>query len=85
MCVRLLKASHLLLIDRLLHSSHLLFFVCLRTELVEAENENWLVALEPEDLWLDERERLAVDLDETLALLAVRDCGGSLLLAEALD
>jgi hypothetical protein len=36
-------------------------------------------------LWLDERERLSVDLDQALALLAVGDSGGGLLLAEALN
>lgn len=57
----------------------------LRTELVETEDEERLVDLEAEDLWLDESERLAVDLDEALARLAVGDSGGGLLLAEALD
>lgn len=56
-----------------------------RTELVEAKDEHRLVDLESEDLWLDEGQRLAVDLDEALALFAVGDCGGGLLLAEALD
>lgn len=55
------------------------------TELVEAEDEDRLVDLEAKDLRLDERERLAVDLDETLALLAVGDGSGGLLLSEALD
>lgn len=49
------------------------------TELVNAEDQNGLVDLEAEDLWLDERERLAVDLDESLSgltipLLAVSSC-----------
>lgn len=55
------------------------------TELVEAEDEDRLVDLESKDLRLDERDGLAVDLDEALALLAVGDSGGGLLLAEALD
>ena len=55
-----------------------------RTELVETENKDWLVDLEAEDLWLNERERAPVDLDEALASLAVGDSGRSLLLAEAL-
>jgi len=55
-----------------------------RTELVKAENEDRLVDLESEDLRLNERERTSVDLDKTLAGLAVCDCGRSLLLAEAL-
>jgi hypothetical protein len=55
------------------------------TELVEAEDENRLVDLESEDRRLNQGERSAVDLDETLALLAVGNCSGSLLLAEALD
>ena len=56
-----------------------------RTELVETEDEERLVDLEAEDLRLNERKRLAVDLDQTLALLGVGDSGGGLLLAEALD
>lgn len=56
-----------------------------RTELVEAKDEERLVDLEAEDLRLNERKRLAVDLDQTLALLAVGDGSGSLLLAEALN
>ena len=55
-----------------------------RTELVKTENEDWLVDLESEDLRLNERKRASVDLDETLSLLAVCDCGRGLLLAEAL-
>jgi hypothetical protein len=39
------------------------------TELVEAEDEQRLVDLEAQDFRLDERQRLAVDLDETLPLL----------------
>jgi len=54
-------------------------------ELVEAEDEDRLVDLESKDLGLDERDGLAVDLDKALALLAVGDSGGGLLLAEALD
>lgn len=73
------------------HTPHLLYPPALpefrekRTELVKAEDEHRLVDLEAEDLRLDERERLAVDLDEALALLAVGDSGGGLLLAEALN
>ena len=55
-----------------------------RTKLVKAEDEDRLVDLESQDLRLDERQRLAVDLDEALAGLAVGDGGGSPLLAEAL-
>lgn len=55
-----------------------------RTELVETEDKDWLVDLEAEDLWLNERERASVDLDEALAGLAVGDGGRGLLLAEAL-
>jgi hypothetical protein len=40
--------------------------------------------LEAQDLGLDERERAAVDLNQTTAGLAVGDGGGRLLLAEAL-
>ena len=55
------------------------------TELVKTKDEERLVDLESEDLGLDEGKRSAVDLDKALALLAVCDRGGSLLLAEALD
>lgn len=55
------------------------------TEFVESENEDWLVDLESEDLWLNKRQRLAVDLDQALTLLAVCDSGCCLLLAEALN
>ena len=54
------------------------------TELVEAEDKDRLVDLESQDLRLDKRQRLAVDLDEALARLAVGDGRGSTLLAEAL-
>lgn len=35
-------------------------------EFVETGDENWLVDLESQDLWLDETEGLSVDLDESL-------------------
>lgn len=54
-------------------------------ELVLANDEYWLVRLEAEQLWLNERNWLAVDADETLALLDVSDGRGRLLLAEALN
>lgn len=38
----------------------------LRTELVEAEDQDGLVDLEAKDLGLDKGKRLSVDLDETL-------------------
>lgn len=38
-----------------------------------------------EDLRLQKRERHAVDLEQALALLAVRHCGGRLLAAKHLD
>ena len=56
----------------------------MRTELVEAEDEDGLVDLEAQNLGLDKAQGLAVDLDEALALLAVCDSSGGLLLAEAL-
>jgi len=56
-----------------------------RTELVQTEEEDGLVDLEAQDGGLDEAQGLAVDLDEALALLAVRNSSGGLLLAEALD
>jgi hypothetical protein len=34
-------------------------------ELVETSDQDWLVDLESQDLWLDEVEGLAVDLDES--------------------
>lgn len=48
------------------------------TELVSAEDQHWLINLEPQCLGLDELDRLSVDLDEALALLAVSDSGGRL-------
>ena len=55
-----------------------------RTELVETEDQDGLVDLEAEDRGLNERKRVAVDLDEALACLAVGDSGSRLLFAEAL-
>lgn len=59
-------------------------FSC-HTKLVESKDENWLVDLESQDLRFDERKRSSVDLDQAFALLAVCDCSGGLLLAEALN
>ena len=42
-----------------------------RTEFVKSEHEDGLVDLEAQDLGLDERERLAVDLDESFTGLAI--------------
>jgi hypothetical protein len=56
-----------------------------RTELVQTEEEDGLVDLEAQNLGLDKAQGLAVDLDKALALLAVCDSSGGLLLAEALD
>jgi hypothetical protein len=56
-----------------------------RTELVQTEEEDGLVDLEAQNLGLNKAQGLAVDLDEALALLAVCDSSGGLLLAEALD
>jgi hypothetical protein len=49
------------------------FFECngVRTELVNAENQDGLVDLESEDLRLDKGKRLSVNLDETLSGLEV--------------
>ena len=58
---------------------------CTRTELVQTKEEDGLVDLEAQDGGLDEAQGLAVDLNEALALLAVCDSSGGLLLAEALD
>lgn len=44
----------------------------MRTELVEAEDQDGLVDLEAKDLGLDKGKRLSVDLDETLTSLCVR-------------
>ena len=44
-------------------------FLRVRTEFVEAEDEHGLVDLESQDLGLDERKRLSVDLDEALTSL----------------
>jgi hypothetical protein len=43
------------------------------TEFVETEDEERLVDLESEDLWLNESERLSVNLDEAFASLR-RSC-----------
>lgn len=56
----------------------------LRTELVRSKDQDRLVDLVTEDLGFDERKRLSVDLDETAALLAERDGGGSSFLAAVL-
>jgi hypothetical protein len=44
-------------------------------ELLEADDQEGLVDLEPQDLGLDEVQRLAVDLDKALTGLAVGDRG----------
>jgi len=54
-------------------------------EFVETNDQEGFVDLESQDLWLDEVERLSVNLDESFTGLAVGDCGSSLLLAEALN
>jgi len=54
-------------------------------ELVEADDEERLVDLEAEDLGSDVLEGSAVNLDKTVASLAVGDGGSRLLLAEALN
>lgn len=54
------------------------------SEFVETEDEDWLVDLQTEDLWLKERDGRSIDLDETLASLAKSDGGRSLLLTETL-
>lgn len=43
----------------------------MRTELVNAEDQDRLVDLESQDLGLDQRKRLSVDLDETLSGLYI--------------
>ena len=43
----------------------------MRTELVNTEDQDGLVDLEPQDLGLDQGKRLSVDLDETLSGLNV--------------
>ena len=48
-------------------------------ELLSAEDHQGLVDLGSESLRLDEVQRVAVDLDEALALLAVGDSDGSFL------
>lgn len=42
-----------------------------RTEFVETEDEERLVDLESEDLWLNEGEGLSINLDEAFASLRV--------------
>lgn len=55
------------------------------SELVGTDDQERLVDLEAEDLRLNQGERLAIDLDEALALLALGDSSSRLLLAEALN
>jgi hypothetical protein len=55
------------------------------SELVKTNEHEWLVELGSEDLWLDQGDWLAVDLDHTLAGLDVGDGSGGLLLAKGLD
>lgn len=64
--------------------SLLQILLVIHTKLIQPKNEYRLVHLEPQDLRLNERERLAVDFDQSLALLAVRYCGRRLFLAETL-
>jgi hypothetical protein len=47
--------------------SSLIVWRCVRTELVNAEDQDGLVDLESQDLGLDKGKRLSVDLDETLS------------------
>lgn len=54
-------------------------------ELFKSNDEEGLVDLESEDIWLHEGKGRPVDLDETTAGLAVGYGGGRLLLAEALN
>ena len=53
-------------------------------ELVKADDKEGFVDLESEDFRLCESQRLAVNLDEALACLALGDRSSRLLLAEAL-
>jgi hypothetical protein len=41
------------------------------TEFVKTKKEDWFVDLESKGFGLDERQRLSVNLDETLSLFAV--------------
>lgn len=54
-------------------------------ELVESDHEEGLIDLEAQNLGLDQAKGTAVDLDQTVASLAVGDGSSRLLLAEALD
>ena len=45
--------------------------VCVRTELVNTQDQDGLVDLESQDLGLDEGKRLSVNLDETLSGLYI--------------
>lgn len=47
--------------------SSLTVWQCVRTELINAEDQDGLVDLESQDLGLDKGKRLSVDLDETLS------------------
>lgn len=54
-------------------------------EFVESEDEDWLVDLQTQDLWLKEGDGGSIDLDETLSSLAEGDCRGGLLFTETLN
>ena len=45
--------------------------MCVRTELVNTQDQDGLVDLESQDLGLDEGKRLSVNLDETLSGLNI--------------
>jgi hypothetical protein len=51
--------------------SYFVFLLCVRTELVNTEDEDGLVDLKSQDLGLDKGKRLSVDLDETLSGLDI--------------
>lgn len=53
-------------------------------ELVKTNQDQWLVNLESEDLWLNKGDWGTVDLDQTLTLLDVGNSCGRLLLTEGL-
>lgn len=46
-------------------------YVCVRTELVNTEDQDGLVDLESQNLGLDKGKRLSVNLDETLSGLYI--------------
>lgn len=57
----------------------------IRDDICEQKHREIYLKFDAEDLGLEELQRTAVDLDESLSLLAVSDSGSSLLATEGLN